>query len=200
MKETITDVLKTFMNALQDDLHTSLPGRIESYDAGSRTASIVPQMKKRYQAGEVLALPVIHNVPVQFPASGEASFSFPLKKGDEGWIMFSERSIDEWMDSGQAELPEDSRRFALDDAVFIPGTFSRKKTRAGSSNGVVAEFKKTKLEILEKEVVISFGGLTSIKFSESGGMEITHAGGKYSALSHLHNDAEQRPTTTPLPI
>lgn len=200
MKETISDVLKTFMEALQDDLHVSLPGVIESYDTATRTASVVPQMKKKFKAGQTLALPVIHGVPVQFQASSEASISFPLSKGDEGWLVFSERSIDNWMSSGQAELPDDTRRFALEDAVFLPGASSKKNARSGAANGILAEFKKTSLEIQDGSVTISFGGITSIKFSESGGMEITHAAGNYKAISHAHIESQGGSTLIPTPV
>ncbi|OQY32021.1 MAG: hypothetical protein B6241_12405 [Spirochaetaceae bacterium 4572_59] len=199
MNENLFDVLKDMMTAFQDDFHTGLPGYIENYDPTSRTASVVPAMKKKYKSGKELAMPVIHNVPVQFPASKAASVSFPLEKGDEGMILFSERSIDQWMESGRAGLPEDPRRYSLDDAFFIPGTFSRKNTRPGSKKGLVAEFKKTKLEVLDSEILMSFGLLTSIKFSEAG-MDIISAAGKYSALGHKHTDAEGRPTTPPLPV
>ena len=199
MNESLFDVMKSLLKSFQDDLHTSLPGAIVNYDPETRLASVIPQMKKKYQGGQILAMPVIHNVPVQFSASAKASISFPLEKGDEGMIFFSERSIDEWMKSGQADLPDDARRFSLDDAFFIPGTFSRKNTRAGSKDGLLAEYKTTKIEVLDKEIVMSFGLITSIKFSETG-MDITTAAGKYSAISHVHNDVEQRPTTPPLPV
>jgi hypothetical protein len=199
MNETLFDVLKDMMTAFQDDLHTGLPGYIESFDPATRTASVVPAMKKKYRGGKELAMPVIHGVPVQFPASKAASISFPLVKGDEGLILFSERSIDQWMESGRSSLPEDSRRFSLDDAFFIPGTFSRKNTRSGSKNGLTAEFNKTKLEVLDSQIVMSFGAIRSIKFSEAG-MEITSMAGKYSALTHKHLDKEGRPTDPPLPV
>ncbi len=199
MNENLYDVLKDSIGAFLEDLHTAMPGIVESYDPGTRTASIVPAMKKKFKTGQELAMPVIHGVPVEFSASKNASVSFPLEKGDEGLLIFSERSIDQWMESGQAEAPEDTRRFSLDDAYFSPGFFSRKNTRPGASAGLVAEYKKTKLEILDSKIVMGFGLVTSITFSEAG-MEIVSASGKYSALTHLHNDAEQRPTTPPLPV
>jgi hypothetical protein len=69
-------------------------------------------------------MPVINNVPVIWPRTSLGSISFPLTHGDGVLLIFSERSLDEWLSNGGALAPNDPRQFDLSDAIAIPGLFS----------------------------------------------------------------------------
>ncbi|MEX4374460.1 hypothetical protein MY539_09275 [Haemophilus influenzae] len=57
--------------------------------------------------------------------------TFPLKAGDEGIAIFSERCIDGWWQNGSASTPLDFRLHDLSDAMFIPGICSVPKAIDG---------------------------------------------------------------------
>lgn len=124
---TLQQVIRDAIKAGLLDVHTALPARIETYDAGTQKANIQPLLKKKYKGvnGEEANLPVITNVPVQWvsASSGSAYMTFPLKKGDIGIALFSERSLDKYL-SGKGEIvsPADPRTHDISDAFFIPGT------------------------------------------------------------------------------
>lgn len=107
------------------DVHTALPGRVESFDAAAQTADIKPMIRRvlRTATGERRAevLPVIPSVPVQFLRAGDFFFRTPVAAGTFGLLIFSEYSIDQWRGTGEDIDPGDDRRHGLCGAIFLPG-------------------------------------------------------------------------------
>lgn len=68
-----------------------------------------------------LAPPVIPDVPIAFPRSGNWFFSVPIAKGDSGMVIMCDRSIDVWRSKGRESPNVDGRIHDLSDAVFYPG-------------------------------------------------------------------------------
>lgn len=113
-------IIKDVIEARLAEVHVSLPARIESYD-GSK-ASVKPLLRRKYfDEASPVELPVITNVPVIWPQTADAVVILPLKKGDTGTLLFSERSLDSWKIAGGITNPNDPRKFALSDAQFFPG-------------------------------------------------------------------------------
>lgn len=113
------------------DLHTAMPGIIESFDAVKQTASVQPAVRrifKRTDGEDVFlvpeALPLLINVPVQFPRGGGFSLTFPVTKGDECLLVFCERSIDNWHQYGGLRDPAGKRFHHLSDATAFVGLSS----------------------------------------------------------------------------
>lgn len=123
---TLASVLSETMRAWLADLHTCMPCRVEKYDARRRCVSvkpIIPQavVTTESEDREVASLPVICEVPVVFPGSGPFSIDWPVARGDIGIVLFSEVSLDRWLQHGRESDPGDDRRFNLSDGMFIPG-------------------------------------------------------------------------------
>lgn len=118
-------MIREAISARLVDLHTAMPGRVESYDATTQTADIQPQLKRvvRKADGTRVAedLPVIPSVPVQWPRAGGFFLTMPLTAGDFGMLIFSEYSLDRWRSQGEQVDPADTRRHGLSGAVFAPG-------------------------------------------------------------------------------
>ena len=122
---TMAEVISKAIKSQLLDLHVSLPAKIESYNAAEQKANITPLLRKKYLKDDAeVALPVINNVPVQWPsASGGSSFlHLPLKAGDVGMAIFCERSLDLWKSGDNSTVtPNDPRHHNITDAIFIPG-------------------------------------------------------------------------------
>ncbi|QLB23310.1 Gp138 family membrane-puncturing spike protein [Phocoenobacter skyensis] len=101
------------------DIHTSLPGKIISWDG--KLAVVKPSLPKKLTDGSELTPPQIVSVPVHFPVGmgGNAVISVPLKKGDAVTLHFCERSLENWL-SGNDVAPDDPRRFDLSDCFATP--------------------------------------------------------------------------------
>jgi hypothetical protein len=118
---TLSELLRAATEAGQANLHTALPGRVESYDHTEQRASVKPLIKKAYRDGAEQSMPVIDRVPVVFPRSGGASLTFPVKPGDGVLLVFSERAMERWKSRGGEQTPGDPRKHDLTDAIAIPG-------------------------------------------------------------------------------
>lgn len=136
-KNTMAEVLEVVVNRAFEDIHTSMPGRFESYDFRTQKATVKPLLKKVYLDGTVLDLPVLGGVPVMFPRTGAAGITFPIKKGDKCLLLFTERAIERWVLSGENSEPGDRRRYDLSDAIAIPGLYSFAEKNIQSNNADV---------------------------------------------------------------
>jgi Phage protein Gp138 N-terminal domain len=107
------------------DVHTALPGTIKSYDAAKQTADVIPQVRSAApkQDGSTVAetVPVIPNVPVQWPRGGGMALHFPLAPGDHVLLVFNEAAIGHWRETGEVADPGDLRRHTFGYPVAIPG-------------------------------------------------------------------------------
>lgn len=112
------------------DLHTMLPGIIQSFDAAKQTAVVQPAIKRIFTELGPVNLPLCVDVPVAFPGGGDFFLTFPVKAGDECILMFSERAIDNWYDKGGVQLPSEYRIHDLSDGVAIVGLNSQPKKLA----------------------------------------------------------------------
>ncbi len=122
MINQFNDVIKGVIQNSLLNLNFCLPGQIETYDPKLKKVSVKPLLKKQLSGQEVV-IPVIENVPVVFTSSKSSIVSTPLKQGDGCLLIFSQRSLDEWLSKGGDILPKDPRTFDLSDAICIPGLF-----------------------------------------------------------------------------
>ena len=82
--------------------------------------------------------PIVH-VPIMTPRGGGYSITLPLKKGDEGMVVFCDACIDFWWANGQANSPvadntgvssgsqrqNEVRHHYVHDCGFYPGLWSK---------------------------------------------------------------------------
>lgn len=120
-------VIKDAIDARLLDVHTAMPGIVDSYDPSTGLASVAPALKRVYLNDVAVDLPVIKRVPVLMPraAGGTAYVSMPLQQGDAVTLIFSERSLDVWKSTtgGSTVDPGDPRKHHLADAYCFPGGY-----------------------------------------------------------------------------
>ncbi len=102
-------------------VHVALPGRIVSFDPSTQTASVQPLIEQVLQHDQAAPLPMLSDVPVQFPRGGAFVMTFPVASGDECLLIFAERCIDGWFASGQSSIPLDYRLHDLSDGFALMG-------------------------------------------------------------------------------
>jgi hypothetical protein len=107
------------------------------------TVQIAIQERVRVPAGQQWwDIPPIVHVPVVLPRGGGYSITMPLKKGDEGLLVFCDTCFDNWWVNGQSNSPpahtsatstavsgsqtqNEIRRHYVHDCGFIPGMHSQ---------------------------------------------------------------------------
>lgn len=171
---TLADNIKQGVANRLKDLHTSMPGIIKSFDAEKQTASVQPAIRRvfvtREGTEEVLTpsdIPILINVPVQFPRGGGFSLTFPVKKDDECLIVFAERAIDRWHKFGGVRDPNARRFHSLSDATAFVGLSSlpNKVPNYDSSN---SQLKKD-----DGTAVISINEDSSISVEAESNVDVT---------------------------
>lgn len=157
MRQRFTDVIKHVFDSKMLQVHTAIPGKIERYDPTTKKASVKPLIKMRVN-NESLNYPVIDNVPVIFPGTSNAIIVFPLAKGDNCLIIFSEQSMENYLSSrGTSDVePGDKRRYSLTDAICIPGlnTFTNPGLTGGLT-GMEIIFKGFKITIDDTGITLN---------------------------------------------
>lgn len=125
MIDQFNDVIRNIIVNYMSNINTCLPATIETYDPATKKASVKPLLKRTLN-GQEIDTPVIENVPIIFPCTATAVVSLPINTGDGCLLVFSQRSIDDWLSKGGNIAPTDPRLFDLSDAIAIPGLFNFK--------------------------------------------------------------------------
>lgn len=120
-RRNLSEALRALKDNVMSELNVALPASIESYIPSLRQAAVLPTIKRKYLDGTEEEMPVIKGVPVSWPCGGGGSLTMPLARGDTGLLIFSDRSLDRWLTQGSIAAPDDRRKHALSDAIFIPG-------------------------------------------------------------------------------
>jgi hypothetical protein len=116
--------------AHRSDIWTALPAIITAHDVATGTIKANPATKlkhvKQDGTSEWLQIPEVADVPLQYPGGGGASWTFPVKEGDEVLLVFSSRSIDKWhQEGGIQEQAAPFRMHDVSDGFAIPGFRSK---------------------------------------------------------------------------
>jgi hypothetical protein len=126
---SLEDALERLLDAREEELHTALPGRIESYDAAAQVADVTPLIRRAVPRadGGTLAepMPTIRAVPVVWPRAGDWFLHMPLAPGDTVLLVCCERDLARWRQTGELSDPVDRRAHHLAHAVAIPGVYPR---------------------------------------------------------------------------
>lgn len=124
----IADVIDDAIDLRLDDVYTSMPGIVASYDPATQSASVQPAVDHTYEneRGERVTerLPIIKSVPIKFQGSGPYRITFPIAAGDPVLLVFTSCPLGAWLAKGGIVRNRDARRFKLGDAIAIPGLHS----------------------------------------------------------------------------
>ena len=116
-------------------MRVSIPGIIQSFDPETVTCVVQPAIKGAVpnDSGVPVSsdMTLLMDVPVMFPRGGGCTLTFPIKPGDECLVIFADRCIDFWWQSGGVQEPADDRQHDLSDAFAIVGPQSQAKKISG---------------------------------------------------------------------
>jgi hypothetical protein len=134
---TAEDAIQAQIWGALKDVHTALPGIVQSYDARKQTVAVQPAIKRVWTEQGPLPLPMCVDVPVQHLRGGNFLLTFPIAKGDEVLLCFTERCMDNWWDRGGVQDPAEVRYFDLSDAFAFTGFASRGRVPSNVSTDAV---------------------------------------------------------------
>lgn len=115
---------------------TSLPGHVLTFDPVKQLAQVQPGIARVDINGAEFTIPPIIEVPVYFPG-GDYCVEYQIDPGCEGDILFSQRCIDGWIQSGGVAANPIGRFHNMQDAMFLPGFRSAPNALPGFQNNGV---------------------------------------------------------------
>ena len=121
MDATQTELLEQAKNNAMMDVRVSMPARIVSFDAATKTASVEIGLKMVNADDTQSEYPPLVDCPCLFTRGGGFHLVHPYKAGDKGIVLFSDRCFDGWFQAGQVAPPMDFRVHSMSDAYFIGG-------------------------------------------------------------------------------
>lgn len=131
-----TELHETIADAVQAKIHTALPVT-PSKDADGHTIELQPTIKSTQLmpdgSTQLVTLPVLSDVPVLHSGGGGIYTTHAHKTGDEGVVILTGRSHDEWFQEGGVQQQADARMHSLSDGFYLPGAHSTPRKLKGVS-------------------------------------------------------------------
>ncbi|GKX47962.1 Gp138 family membrane-puncturing spike protein [Pectobacterium carotovorum] len=131
------DLISTVMNRVMSNMRVAMPGVIQSFNPDDVTCVVLPSLMGQDTGSdsnkESNPLQLLTDVPVVFPRGGGCTLTFPVSAGDECLIIFADRCIDFWWQSGGVQEPVSNRMHSLSDAFVIVGAQSQANKISGIS-------------------------------------------------------------------
>ncbi|MCF5057509.1 hypothetical protein GIW54_14185 [Pseudomonas proteolytica] len=113
-----------FGEYLKDNMRTSVPGHVLSFDPATQMAEVQIGLMLEDRLGTQQPRRPNIQVPVQFWGAAGGTLECRVDNGTEGVLFFSQECIDSWVDQGGVAVKSEPRRFSINDAYFIPGVRS----------------------------------------------------------------------------
>jgi hypothetical protein len=154
MQNNITLEIENLVQDMQQNIHTCIPGKIESFDTDKCLAVVTPTGQFKTPAGKLLEYPKVNDVPVVLIQScgQDITIAYPIKQGDECLLFFAEQQLDKFRDGEDAKC---DLRFDLSNAICLVGLFRQASSvvkEACDNNAVIIDNKgKSRMTIKEDE-------------------------------------------------
>ena len=199
----LEDLIKAIVRAELAEMRVSVPGIVESFDSKNMTVTVQPAINSRIM-GENKKMPLLVDVPVAVPSSGGFHITFPISKGDECIVIFSDSTIDGWAVNGGTANQTEVRNHHLSDGMAIIGLNSRPRTISAKAG---VEYNNSSMELRSDDgktriTVNSYSvDITSVNGVNVNNCDVTVTGGDVTAdgislKNHIH-DGDSGGVTSP---
>lgn len=123
-KTTLADLTKRAFSEMMKDVATSIPGHVLAFSPSTQLAQLQIGVSRVDKSGKRFDPPPLIECPVYVPG-GNHAIEIQIDPGDEGMILFSQRCIDAWVNTGGIAENPILRFHDFSDAYFLPGIRSQ---------------------------------------------------------------------------
>ncbi len=198
----LSDTIRTIIDQVMVQVNVCLPAKVVKYYPSTQYADVQVQLKRKYENGDLVPIPVIPNVPIKHPRSsgGQAYVHMPIQKGDDVVLVFSQRSLDNWKTQGGMQDPADRRKFHLSDAfALIGGSAEPDAFQVNDPTAIEIQNQSGKLQ-LKTDGTVNLGDFSPSKSAAIGeSVEARLQKLEQFALAHVHPTAAPGPPSTGTP-
>lgn len=136
-RSNTTELIRRAFGELMKNVATSIPGHFLSFDPATQLAQVQIGVRSVDVNGKSFEPAPLIECPVAFLGGSEYFIEHQIDPGDECWIMFSQRCIDGWNETGGVANNPIMRFHSLSDAAILPGIRSQaNKISEFQNNGV----------------------------------------------------------------
>jgi hypothetical protein len=133
--------LRMAFEGMQAKMWTAMPAIVQTVNLTAMTLTAIPSILGILtdKEGEVsyVEMPLLVDVPIMFMNGGGFITTYPIEAGDEALIIFGNRCIDTWWQSGGVQVPAEYRMHDLSDGFALVGPRSQARLISGISNNSV---------------------------------------------------------------
>lgn len=124
-------VLAETRESWMNEVHTSFPARVDSYNAAAQTADLTPMVRRAMPTtDDRLAsenYPTLRAVRIAWLRAGDWFIHMPLARGDFVHVHCCERDFTAWAQTGDVGDPVNTQTQHLSHAFAVPGFYPRTK-------------------------------------------------------------------------
>lgn len=166
------DVLANLKEDIMKNMNCVKVCTVEAYDPATQRAEVRINHKQLLSENpDVLRdYPIVVDCPVYVPGGGGGYISHPIQKGDTGIILFNDRDIERYLQTGGADKPNTFRKHDLSDGLVIVGFRHNQNTLSGISNDQIQVYWTASVNMQWQDGQIVS---TAPTFVHNGNMEIT---------------------------
>ncbi len=175
------------------NIHTCIPANVLEVDYAKGYVKVQPLITtvKDNSYETEIPYPEMQEVPIFFNSAGrgKARMSFPIKAGDTGLLLFSERSVENFLNSDGASLQK-SNNFAgvgvggrLNAVGFLPEIFTAQSARKFSSTDIVVDNEKSTVSLAPDGTITSTNGTVTNVLNPDGSSTVSNGGGFITLLA-----------------
>lgn len=156
-------------------LNTAIPAIVDEFDVATQRVAATPAIQAKYVTPEMevkyINYPKITNIPLALIKCPGLKITCPVKKGQNCTLIFSQRSIDNFLLDGQIHAPFDGnnpqycsiRCMDLTDAMCFPGIITNPEAISDYNNDAIEirnDDGTTKITVSENDLQFTQGGAT----------------------------------------
>ena len=165
-------------NARLDELcgliRCAFPGIVTKVNLEAQTVevkvAIMGVVSDENDTATYVQYPILPDVPIVWPRAGGLSITLPVAVDDECLVVFADRCIDAWWQSGGVQRPIDSRKHDFSDAFAIFGITSQPRRLpnvAGDAIEIRDDARANWLRLKSGALDINIDGAVTVKCQTS---------------------------------
>lgn len=128
MPPQLTDALRALKLDILKTINCVKIGKIKSFNGTKKTAEIQILFKRIFPNNKTVSYPILVDCPIFTMQGGGAGLQMPITAGDDCIVLFSDRNIDAWFQSGSEAVPLNQRLHDISDAIALVGINSLKSS------------------------------------------------------------------------
>lgn len=162
----LEDVIFAMKNNIFSTMNCIKIGKIEKVTTSEQTIEAQIQWKVTLEDGTVKRYPLLIDCPFFVLQGGGAFLDMPIKAGDYCILLFNDRDISNWLETGAEVELNTNRKHSLSDAIALVGINPSSSALALDGNKVILDATDFNVEIKGLDLTLLEGTDFAVRYNE----------------------------------